>query len=131
MTTVARVSTLDDAFRSAVTIFSVQDLGGALEFYRDRLCFSVMSEWDEPASYAIVRRGAVDIHLRECEADDHKGSDSIFIHVDDVDAVWEELRSHGNPDIRIPQDQSYGMRTIGLQDLDGHWLYFGSPVATE
>ena len=45
----------------------------------------------------------------------------ILVWVDDVDAMYERIKEAG-VEIEPPEDQSYDVRTIGVQDPEGyHW----------
>ena len=73
-----------------------------------------------------MNRGGVEIHFFERDAEEGHEGDCIYIKVEDADAVFEEMKGMGHTDVNSPEDRPYGMRDFGLQDLDGHRLYFGS-----
>lgn len=48
----------------------------------------------------------------------------ITVHVDDVDAHFEQARSEGAEILLEPQDQFWGARNYWVQDLEGHrWTF--------
>lgn len=51
---------------------------------------------------------------------------SLYIHVDDVDAHCARARAAGAEIIEEPADQEYGDRRYGARDPEGHHWYFAS-----
>ena len=53
----------------------------------------------------------------------------LYVQVDDVSAIAEELRSR----VRVVEDVHdtfYGMREFIIRDLNGFWLTFGQPITS-
>ncbi len=115
-------------------IFTVADVGAALDFYRGRLGFSV--QWQDDLAkpdYAIVFRGAVSLHLQPASrnplAQAALGRSTLYVWVDDVAALYAELVSSGCP-IAVPLcDTPYGTRELGVRDPDGNGLSFAQNIA--
>jgi uncharacterized glyoxalase superfamily protein PhnB len=65
--------------------------------------------------------------------DDHPAkpivTGSLYINVEDVDALGDELRGRGVAVDFGPTDQPHGMREIGLTDPNGYFLLFGQPIS--
>ena len=139
----------DDSFRSIAPMFGVKNIEQTVEFYQERLGFSVQGIWKDIGPYAIVRRGGVvapmfgvknieqtvdsikrdwgsRIHFFQVKEED-SGHTSVYISVDDANAVYEELKNLGHTNLKPPTDKPYGRRDFGVPDLDGHWLFFSSP----
>ncbi|MGL4962623.1 MAG: VOC family protein [Inquilinus sp.] len=55
------------------------------------------------------------------------GDTCLYFGVDDVDAVYQALRSR-LPDLQPPADAPYGMRQLTLSDPDGYSLCFQMPI---
>ncbi len=55
------------------------------------------------------------------------GRGSIYMHVDDADALTEEWTGAG-VDFVEPQDFDYGKRERSHEDSDGNLIPFGSPL---
>jgi len=102
------------------------DIERALAFYTNILGATL--EWrdrDEPGPcFAAVR------------SRDHAGDGTaMYLHVDDVDAVYDELRGRGfvprtdrGPVPVSPTDQTWGMRELYVLDPDQNCLGFAAPV---
>ncbi len=63
------------------------------------------------------------------DSDDSKpppGGTSIYVFVDDVDALAERARAAGADVVRGPLDTDYGSREFGVRDLEGHSWSFGT-----
>ncbi len=127
------------AARSIAPVLGVPDVRLAVDYYRDALGFEcdpetgiVAGVGDEPAVYALLRRGDVGLHLQirrgppsgrkreplECDA---------YVFVDDVDALHGELMRRGAIIRNPPADQTYGLRQLDVEDPFGNRLSFGSP----
>ena len=71
----------------------VADLSAALPFYEDVLGFQLLSRSEEPHKSATLRRDKIQIRLAENGGDPTQ--DGCAFHVNDVDALFEELRANG------------------------------------
>ncbi len=85
--------------RGAATLLVVRDVLQAVAHYRDVLGFRVEFAYGEPTFYAGVERDDVLIHL---QAADHTtrlpGHGAVNVFVTDVDALYQELKSPGEPE---------------------------------
>lgn len=52
----------------------------------------------------------------------------VMVYVDDVDAHYEQAKAGGAKITRELEDQFYGDRTYGAEDLEGHAWYFATHV---
>jgi catechol 2,3-dioxygenase-like lactoylglutathione lyase family enzyme len=109
---------------SVEPIFVVSDVTRAVAHY-EQLGFST-SHHDE--GYAFAHRNELTIHLAGPGVDPERvGCGSIYMHVDDADALAEEWRGAGI-DFVEPQDFEYGKREGSHEDPDGNLIRFGSPL---
>ena len=121
MTTPATVSLC-----GAATLFVVQDVLRAVEYYRDVFGFRTVFTYGQPTFYAGVERDDVLIHLQAAaQTRRQPGHGAINVFVTDVDALYEELRGRGARIPTEPKDYPYGMRDFDTSDLDGNQLCFG------
>ena len=105
-------------------IFVVSDVPRAVAHY-EQLGFST-SHHDE--GYAFAHRNELTIHLAGAGVDPERvGGGSIYMHVDDADALAEEWRGAGVVFVE-PQDYEYGKREGSHVDPDGNLIRFGSPL---
>jgi len=116
----------------AIPILRCSDVDRAIAFYVGTIGASVA--WRE-GPYAAVRWRSSEIHLSSNSGDGVFGS-AVYFRVDDVDAVFADLRSRGwtprtdrGPVFESPTDQTWGMRELYLLDPDGNCLRFGSPIS--
>ena len=103
-------------------VFRVADVARAADHYR-RLGFAI-SHHD--AGYAFAHRGPITIHLAGVDRT-RTGGGSIYIHVDDADALADEWGAAG-AELAQPVDVDYGMREGSHTDPDGNLIRFGSPL---
>jgi catechol 2,3-dioxygenase-like lactoylglutathione lyase family enzyme len=109
---------------SVEPIFVVSNVSRAVAHY-EQLGFST-SHHDE--GYAFAHRNELTIHLAGRGVDPERvGLGSIYMHVDDADALAEEWRGAGI-DFVGPQDVEWGKREGSHKDLDGNLIRFGSPL---
>jgi len=110
-------------------VFTVRDVAASLAFYVDRLGFSVQFRMGEPPTYAIIERDTVSLHLMPASQDAAGlGTSSIYVYVDNVDAVHAGLVAMGCPIEIAPEDFSYGMRETSVRDPDRNRITFGAEV---
>jgi protein-S-isoprenylcysteine O-methyltransferase Ste14 len=109
---------------SVEPIFVVSDVARAVAHY-EQLGFSA-SRHDE--GYAFAHRNELTIHLAGPGAfPERVGRGTIYMHVDDADALAEEWRGAG-VDFVEPQDLEWGKREGSHKDPDGNLIRFGSPL---
>jgi len=107
------------------------DLRASLEFYERVLGFG--KEAERPGGYTPLAKGAVRIALNlrsdldadhpiRVAADERPGRGvEIVLEVDDVDAVYQHVRSEGWPRSAELRRQPWGLTDFRLLDPDGHY----------
>ena len=60
-----------------------------------------------------------------------QASGGLVVHVDDVDAHFEQARQAGAKIDSEPVDQEYGQREYGARDPEGHRWWFATPIKTD
>src|SRR6266576_5892099 len=105
---------------AAVPQFSVPDLVRTAEYYRDALGFQIAGYWDRervsfatdpPPVFAIVWRDEVQVFFNragEPATRPHpaEGGPDVYLRVEGVDALAEELRARGANIIDGPEDRA-------------------------
>jgi catechol 2,3-dioxygenase-like lactoylglutathione lyase family enzyme len=118
---------------SHAPVLLVDDVRRAGDYYRDRLGFEVTYYDRIPSHYAYAARDGVYLHFARFDgAQPRPNSDAappdmfdVYIYVDDVEAVHEELVGRGANVMHGPVDQGYGVREIRVRDPHGYILAFG------
>jgi uncharacterized glyoxalase superfamily protein PhnB len=120
----------------ATPVLLVRDVVKAAAHYVDKLGFSVDRFWGEPPTFTIAKRDGVFIMLNQVGAGDdfrpngaYDGRFSVYVDVNDADAMHAEFQAKGADIICEPEDQPYMMREFQVRDLDGHLLGFGSDIS--
>jgi uncharacterized glyoxalase superfamily protein PhnB len=120
----------------ATPVLLVRDVVKAAAYYVDKLGFSVDRFWGEPPTFTIAKRDGVFIMLNQVGAGDdfrpngaYDGRFSVYVDVNDADAMHAEFQAKGADIICEPEDQPYMMREFQVRDLDGHLLGFGSDIS--
>ena len=121
-----------DVARSAFPILVWDDLPALAAFYRDVLGgeeFYRFPEEGDPV-YLSLRLGESSIGLGY-DPDPPRGRQrvSVWVYVDDVDAVVEAAVAAGVPVTEEPADQPWGERTARIQDPTGVDVVLGAPLA--
>lgn len=97
------------------------------EWYRDRLGFEIRFLYQDPPTHAVIRRD--EIRLGIAPRDSNFGPVSLYVFVDDVDALYAESLALGNHPNRPPEISDYGTKEFVLSDPDGNRLCFGESLA--
>ena len=114
-------------------VLLVRDVVASAAYFRDRLGFAHDRLWGEPPDFCMTQRDGHVIMLSQAPASAalvphwevvHQMWNA-YIWVDDVEAVYHELRDRGaiiDYELGI---KDYGVKEFGVQDLDRHDIAFG------
>jgi catechol 2,3-dioxygenase-like lactoylglutathione lyase family enzyme len=103
----------------------VSNLAAAIEFYVAKLGFRLGFLWGEPAWFAGITLGEVEIFLKEDTPAPNAGA--VVFMVGDADALYEFHRANGVEVVEEIDDREYGIRDYAVKDLYGYRLVFGRP----
>jgi predicted enzyme related to lactoylglutathione lyase len=111
------------------------DIERSVEYYRDRLGFAC-EVYGDPPDFIVATRDGVTILMALCEEPDRIVPNwrivphvwNVFIRVDDVEAMYEEVQRRGAPIDYSLYDAPSGFREFGVQDPDGHDIAFAEPI---
>jgi PhnB protein len=114
-----------------------EDVESALEFLSRAFGFEETLRYTGSAGYinhAEMRYGEGNIMMGD-PGDDYRNpkrlgaaSVQIYVHVDDVDAVYERARAASAEIIEDIADQEYGARRFGAKDPEGHSWWFAQQI---
>lgn len=121
---------------SQASVFLVEDVARAVDYYRDALGFDVQLYDRIPEHYGYAQRDRCAVHFacfRGVEA--RPNSEAVppdmfdaYFYVDDVDALYAEVLERGAEIVHGPVAQGYGMREFRVRDPHGYILAFGRPA---
>jgi hypothetical protein len=125
----SNVAAMTASFRSVAPVLPVRDLDAAQAHYA-ALGFSVRV-YGHGTTYGFANRGDVELHM--CGVGDtldpKTSLTSVFLFVDDADALFAEWSAAGVPGKLVaPLDTEYGQREGSHVDPDGNVLRFGHPI---
>jgi catechol 2,3-dioxygenase-like lactoylglutathione lyase family enzyme len=106
----------------------VSDLTAAIEFYVTKLGFRLGFLWGEPAWFAGITLGKVEIFLKEDTPAPNAGA--VVFMVSDADALYEFHRANGVEVVEEIENREYGIRDYAVKDLYGYRLVFGHYIYT-
>jgi predicted enzyme related to lactoylglutathione lyase len=111
-------------------MLAVADMDQTLDFYTSLLGFVVIMTSPE---YSIVERDGATIHFMkaadESVMDAVRGHTEIYIEVDDIQSIWEQVDAHrGSHKIRDLFDQPYGMTEFHIEDPNKCLVFVGQPT---
>ena len=117
-------------FEGAVPQFTVPDVVGTAEYYRDVLGFQLAGYWDAPPVFAIVWRGKVELFFNRANQSEvrtgrARGAYDAYLRIVGVDALAAELRARGADIVEGPETRVYGQRELVVRDCNGLHLCFG------
>ena len=115
----------------------VDEYDPAIAFFVDVLGFELVEDHPErtndgrPKRWVVVRPPGAEtsILLARADGDDQKasignqtgGRVGFFLQVDDFDATYEHLRSHGVEFVRPPRTEPYGRVAVFLDIAGNRW----------
>ena len=115
---------------------AVTDLARSMAFY-EKLGFTKSYDYDADVKGASMSCGSAVLFLFQTKqtnppavrrdpslAQNPPGIDHISFVVEDVDALYNDLKAKGIAFNGEPADQDWGARLVGLKDPDGNNLYF-------
>ncbi|MEM9936939.1 MAG: VOC family protein [Bacteroidota bacterium] len=118
-----------ELFSHAATVISVKEVETSLSFYRDKLGFEITFTWEEPVSYAILKRGEVSIHLTSSLTPPVQGDHTaLYVFVYDVEALYKDYLAREVPIDTHLDTRDYGMMDFDILDPDGYRICFGQGV---
>jgi catechol 2,3-dioxygenase-like lactoylglutathione lyase family enzyme len=118
---------------SHATVLLVDDVAAALDYYRDKLGFEGHAWEVNPTHYGYAKRGGCHVHFACFHGAGPKPNHvpvppdmfDLYVYVDNVDGLYEELRERGADIVYKPADMEYGLREIRVRDPHGYILAFG------
>jgi len=119
-------------FKSAIPVLHVGDSAAAEEFYCTGLGFRQEFAYrpfgsPDPCYMGLMRDDA-EMHVSSFSGDAVAGG-VVYLLVDDVDALRDELRRKGVAIDTGPIDQDWGNRELYVKDADGNSIRFFCPIA--
>jgi uncharacterized glyoxalase superfamily protein PhnB len=125
-------------FHSVAPSFFVADVVKAAAYYDAKLGFKSAQLWGNPPVFAIPTREDVQVMLSQKDPSwihpkgAHPQTMDAYFFVRDVDALHAEYASNGADIVWAPRDENaYGMRELGVRDLDGHVLIFAHDISSK
>ena len=110
-------------FVQGAPVLHVADVETTAAFYRDVLGFT----WDfGDETYAVVWRDNSAIHFARDTG--NPSGVHLFQWVKDVDAYHREIVNRGAVVAMEPTDQPYGIRELGIRDVNGMTIVFGQDI---
>lgn len=108
------------------TTLQVENIDAAVEFYTQKLGFTLGFLWGEPPTFAGVNLGAARLFLAE-GTPNPRGFSVQFV-VGDADELYAFHRANGVEVVEALDDRDYGLRDYAIRDLHGHVLSFGQYI---
>jgi len=125
-----------DILRSA-PYFPVPDVSSIGSYYRDLLGFQCEYSAVDPPEFALCSRNGFAIMFRRvqdpkliCPNESQGGTWDVFFWVNDVEALYGELKIKGAVVVYPPVLQPYGMMEFAVRDPNGYVLGFGQEWPT-
>ena len=114
-------------------VLLVKDVVASANYFRDRLGFAYDRMWGDPPDFCMVERDGHTVMLSQAPTGAalvphwrmvHQMWD-VYFWVDDVEAIYEEMRERGaSIDYELGM-KPYGVKEFGVQDVDDHDIAFG------
>ncbi len=115
-------------------ILAVPDVQAAVEFYRDKLGFTISFLYGDPPTHGGIHNGewtpeGAHFQLSHTDAPLPQRSPVAFYVTTgpDIDGLFARYQAAGVAVEREPADQPWGMREFAIRDCNGYLLRFGTP----
>jgi catechol 2,3-dioxygenase-like lactoylglutathione lyase family enzyme len=115
-------------------VLLVPDVAASLAHYRDVLGWETEAYEAVPNDYGYARRGAWRLHFARAESA-RPNSElvppdlfDVYLWVDDVQAVHDEVAGRGADLLHGPTERPWGMLEIRVRDSNGYILGIGQPL---
>jgi len=117
-------------------ILLVADVVKSASYFQDKLGFAYERFWGDPPCFCMPRRDGHVVMLSQVDDPKHvvphykvvPNMWNIYFWVDDVEAIYAELKDRGaNIDYELCVKE-YGVKEFGVQDLDGYDIAFGQDL---
>lgn len=120
-------------FNNIAPQFVVPDVVSTAEYYRDKLGFKILGYFLDPPVFAMVRRGAAEIHIGKADGEKIQTNEQVrrglgtdaYIFVSDIDALFAELTANGVEIVEGPIKRIYNCVEITIKDCNGFQIVFG------
>src|SRR5687768_2625043 len=108
---------------------TVGDIKEAVDFYTQKLGFTLGFFWGDPPDMAGVNLGSVSVHLFKGDpATIVNFGARVYFVIENVDELYEFHRSNGVNTLSAPENQVYELRDYLVKDLYGNILGFGQYI---
>lgn len=113
-------------YENSQPILRVENMEASLRFYVDVLGFK-NAPWGNQ-DFTSVNRDRAGIYL--CRAGQGRGGAWVWLGVDDVEVIYEDLKQRGAP-VRMPPTNFSWALEMQIEDPDGNVLRLGSEPRPE
>ena len=114
------------------SVLAVRNLKESTHYYIDVLGFR-RDFGDGSDGWSFLSRDNFKVRLGECPDEKPSGelgnhSYFVYLTVEGLDQLHQELSARGALVISAPEDESWGMREFSIRTPDGHRIRFGEPI---
>lgn len=109
-------------------VFAVSDLDAAIEFYQDKLGFSIAWTWGTPATRAGIALNDIEIQLDCAGAGTPPGPSVAYCHMTGIESYYAACKARGTSFALELGERPWGMVDFRVIDPDGNRVGFGSQL---
>jgi len=106
-------------------VFAVSDLDAAIDFYKNKLGFSLAWTWGTPVTRAGVSFGDIEIQLDCAGVGAPPGPSVVYCHMTGVESYYAECKARGASFTLELGERPWGMVDFRVADPDGNRIGFG------
>ncbi len=116
--------------------FFVRDINQSVRFYVDVLGFDEPKIWGDPPCFAMPSRDGMTVMLNQADLAYVRPNGmndcwDAYFWCDNIDSFWSSIKDRVDV-VHEPEDRPhYGMREIGIRDLDGYMLVFAHDLEAQ
>ena len=126
-----KVKAIPDGFHTANVYLIVADAAKQIEFLKQALGAEEIHRSTMPDGsiiHAEVRMGDSVVMLGQASGPWQPRPCTVYMYVDDVDAVHRRAVEAGAKSLQEPKDQFYGDRSGGIEDTNGNYWWIATHI---
>ncbi|MEQ8766526.1 MAG: VOC family protein [Planctomycetota bacterium] len=125
------VKPIPDGYHTVTPYLVVNDVRAVIEFAKkafDAIEMGVMEGPDGRIAHAEIRIGDSPIMLGGAGEKSSPMPATLYLYVEDTDALYAKAIAAGGESLMEPADQFYGDRNAGVRDSQGNCWWIGTHV---
>jgi PhnB protein len=126
-----KVNPIPEGYRTVTPFLTVEDGRKQLDFLQRAFNAEVtylMQDDEGRVQHAELTIGDSKVMVGQCQGEWKARPSTLYLYVEDTDAVYKRALEAGATSVREPTDQVYGDRNAGVEDSNGNQWWIGTHI---